>query len=396
MALFADSFHETNGVGTLCRAYAAHARQRQWPFFCAYGGTETRSRVDGTVEELELRRGRLSFSIDTEMVCDPLLARHRAMTVDRLRRFRPDIVHITGPGDVGILGFWASNLVGVPMVASWHTNLHDYADRRLQSSLPFLPCVLRHFAGLGASHGALWALKRFYRIAHFVTTPNQEMTELLGRITGRPSFRMAHGVNTELFRPERRRRTDSRFCIGYVGRLTPEKNVRALVDLERRLLAAGESGFRILLVGEGSEAGWLKAHLQTAEFTGTLRGEELATAYANMDAFVFPSLTDTFGLVILEAMSSGIPVVLPPATGHKAGVRCGVEGILTDDACGAVRQLMHCPATRSRMGNAGRRHACARAWDGVFDDLHRIYADGLDTADARRRMPKSRMDLPQA
>jgi glycosyltransferase involved in cell wall biosynthesis len=393
VALFADSFHETNGVGTLCRAYVSYARERQIPFFCAYGGTETRSRIDGSVEELELRRGPLSFPIDTEMVCDPFLARHRPMTVDRLRRFRPDIVHITGPGDVGILGFWASNQVGVPMVASWHTNLHDYADRRLQNRLPFLPCAFRRLAGLGASHGALWALKKFYRIAHFVTTPNQEMTDLLGRITGRPSFRMAHGVNTELFRPEHRRRTDSRFCIGYVGRLTPEKNVRALADLERRLFAAGERDFRFLLVGEGSEAGWLKAHMQTAEFTGTLRGQALATAYSNMDAFVFPSLTDTFGLVILEAMSSGVPVVLSAATGRKAGVRDGVEGFLTDDACGAIQQLMRCSATRNRMGSAGRSTACANAWAGVFDDLHRIYSDGLDTEDARRRMPKRKMDL---
>jgi glycosyltransferase involved in cell wall biosynthesis len=396
VALFADSFRETNGVGTLCRAYTDYARQRQLPFFCAYGGAETKSRVEGSVEELELRRGPMSFPIDTEMTCDPFLARHRGMAVGRLRRFRPDIVHITGPGDVGILGFWASNAVGVPMVASWHTNLHDYADRRLQNNLPFLPCLLRRMAGAGASHGALWALKQFYRIAHFVATPNQEMTDLLARITGRPAFRMAHGVNTELFRPDRRRRTDTRFCIGYVGRLTPEKNVRALVDLERRLRLAGEVDFRILLVGEGSETCWMKANLPTAEFTGTLRGEPLATAFANMDAFVFPSLTDTFGLVILEAMSSGVPVVLPPATGQKAGVRDGVDGILTDDACGAVRRLMHCPATAQRMGIAGRENACARAWSGVFDDLQRIYSDGLGTADVQRRMPQRRMDLPEA
>ena len=172
-----------------------------------------------------------------------------------------------------------------------------------------------------------------------------------------------------------------------MGRLTPEKNVSALVAMERELLAAGERDFRFVVVGEGSEMGYLRENLQTAEFRGVLRGEALAREFANLDAFVFPSVTDTFGLVILEAMSSGVPVVLSPATGTKVGAVDGEQGFLTDDPVAALRRLMHCGETRERMGAAGRVHACAQAWDGVFDDLHRIYREGLANEQVKRRTP---------
>ncbi len=386
VALFTDSFFESNGVGTLCREYVEYARKRDLPFFCAYGGKVTEFRTNGSVQELQLRRGPLSFPVDAHVECDPFLTRHKAETVARLRAFRPDLVHITGPGDVSILGFWASNLVGVPMVASWHTNVHEYAELRVRSSLRLLPLNLGRRCGDWAGRGTLWAVMRFYGISHFVAAPNQPMVDLLIAKTGRPGFLMGHGVNTELFAPGRRERVEGKFSIGYVGRLTPEKNVRVLVEMERQLLAAGERDFRFVLVGEGSEMGYLRENLQTAEFRGVLRGEALAREFANFDAFLFPSVTDTFGLVILEAMSSGVPVVLPAEAGRKVGAVDGEEGILTDDAVGALRRLMHCRTTRERMGAAGRRYACGHAWDGVFDDLQRIYREGLGDERVQRRI----------
>jgi glycosyltransferase involved in cell wall biosynthesis len=276
------------------------------------------------------------------------------------------------------------------MVASWHTNLHEYSYRRLQTRCSFLPETLREAVSSGAEKGTLWAVTKWYKLAHFLAAPNQEMVDYLAQATGRPVYLMAHGVNTKLFAPERRNRKDPRFCIGYVGRLTPEKNVRALADLERNLLATGERDFRIVLVGEGSEREWLRANLRTAELTGVLRDEALATAFANMDAFVFPSATDTFGLVILEAMSSGVPVIVRPETGVRAGVIDGQDGFLSRDFAASVRYLMQCKTTRCRMGATARRHACSRSWSGVFDDLHRIYHDGLESEATRRRMPTPR------
>lgn len=390
IAFFTDSFHETNGVGTLSREYLSYARASGIPFFCAYGGTETKLTRDESVEELQLRRGPLSFAVDADVMCDPALVRHRDFTVDNLKAFRPDLVHITGPGDVSVLGMWAAKLVGVPVVASWHTNLHDYAARRLESLFRPVMCGPLHRLCAQAREGAMRALTKYYRVAHFIAAPNEDSVDLLARATQRPSFLMAHGVNTALFNPERRRPPDDAFRIGYVGRLSPEKSVRALVDLERSLLASGERDFRIVVVGDGSEREWLRGHLTQADFLGVLRGEALAEAFANFDAFVFPSVTDTFGLVILEAMASGVPVLMTPEAGERAGVQDGVDGVLARDHAPGVRRLMHCRQTRRLMGAAARDHACERAWRGVFDHLQGLYAEGLAHAETLRRMPVRR------
>ncbi len=388
VALFTDSYHETNGVGTLSRAYVEYARRMGMPLFCAYGGAEAGFAEAGSTRLLSLRRGPLSFPIDVEMRCDPLLVRHRAEVLRRLRAFQPDLVHITGPGDVSVMGFWASNTLGVPMVASWHTNLHEYAERRLGQALRHVPGGAA--AGRGAGRWSFGALMQYYRLAHFVASPNEEMRGVLERETGRPSYVMGHGVDTERFAPRRWGRRGGPFRIGYVGRLTPEKNVRALAELELDLLRDGGREFRIVVVGSGSEEGWLRANLVTGEFAGTLQGEALAAAFAEMDVLVFPSRTDTFGLVILEAMSSGVPVILTEAAGRRVGVVDGESGFLTGDFGGAVRRMMDEPGERARMGLAAREQACAQGWNGVFGELRGIYQRGLGTEAVRRRITPTR------
>ena len=118
--------------------------------------------------------------------------------------------------------------------------------------------------------------------------PNRELIELLEKATGKPCFLMARGVDTELFHPSRRNRHGWPFTVGYVGRLTVEKNVEMLVDVEERLQEVGLPHYQFLIVGQGSSESFLRTHLKKAIFTGVLRGEELARAYANMDVFLFP------------------------------------------------------------------------------------------------------------
>lgn len=387
VALFTDAFFETNGVATLCREYVEYTRRANVPFFVAYGGTSTRLSASGSLHELQLRRGPSSFPMDAGLYCDPFLTRHIRQTTEALRAFRPDLIHISGPGDVSILGLLAARQLGVPSMASWHTNLHEYAQRRAQKNLALLPACFRDPISRLTQSASLWALMSFYKIPQFVAAPNPAMVDALSQATLHPSFLMAHGVNTALFTPARRLPNAAPFTIGYVGRLTPEKNVRALADLERRLLEAGQTRFRFLIVGEGSESRWLQSHLQTAEFTGVLRGEALADAFAAMDAFVFPSLTDTFGLVVLEAMSSGVPIVATVDAGRRAGVTHGVNGLLSSDFTASVTRLILEPGLRGNLGRAGRSHASTHNWDSVFADLRHIYAQGLQHPEVVRRMP---------
>jgi glycosyltransferase involved in cell wall biosynthesis len=299
---------------------------------------------------------------------------------EALRAFAPDLVHITGPGDVGILGFWAAHSLGVPLVASWHTNLHEYAGRRLEKLLAAFPETWRRRAAQTGEDLCLDALLRFYRLPRFSLAPNQTMIDVLRARTGKPAYFMPHGVNLGAFSPDRRTAHGHPFSIGYVGRMTPEKNVRLFVELERRLLAAGRRDFRFVLIGEGSEREWLKNHLQHGHLPGILRGEALASAFADMDAFLFPSHTDTFGLVLLEAMASAVPVLVSPETGARVDVQDGVNGFLAnsiEDFERGVTRLMDDASLRARMSASAREFACGRGWSSVFEQVYETYMAGL-------------------
>jgi glycosyltransferase involved in cell wall biosynthesis len=396
VALFTDSFDEANGVATLSREFAAFARRRKRPFFCVHSGPQTAAASQNELTTFTLKRGFASFRLDHDLFCDPFLTRYRDLVLSSIQNFQPDLVQITGPGDMGILGAWIAHLLRVPLVASWHTNLHEYAGRRLEKTLSFLPATWRKKFAARVEEQSLRACMWFYRYGKFTLAPNETMVRLLESRTGHPSFLMAHGVDIHLFSPLRRSRKSDEFRIGFVGRLTPEKNVRLLAELEQALVAAGRRDFRIVMIGEGSEREWLRKHLVHGELPGVLRGPALADAFANMDAFVFPSRTDTFGLVLLEAMASGVPVVVGVETGKRVGIAHGVTGFHTTNLNGftqAVIRLMDDRTLRQDMGRAARTFSCSMAWDAVFEQVYQIYEVGLETIG---RLPRRLTEVPVA
>jgi phosphatidylinositol alpha 1,6-mannosyltransferase len=378
VALFTDAFHEANGVATLSRHLAEFARSRGLPFLVVHGSNQTRLSRQQSLETLELKRGPAAFSLDKGLYCDPFLTRHKKFATNQLRSFEADLVHITGPGDLGFLGLWVAHVLKIPLVASWHTNLHEYASRRLDGFLSFVPLKLRNRAACAAERQSLRGLLRFYRLARFTLAPNETMVSLLHGNTGRPSFLMTHGVDLATYSPSSRPQLRP-FVIGYVGRLTLEKNVRLFAQLERDLVAAGERDFQLLLVGEGGQREWLKRHVKNAVLPGVLRGRDLAAAYTEMDIFVFPSRTDTFGLVLLEAMASGLPVVVSPETGARVEIEHGSAGFLTENFTESVLELMRNSSKRVAMSLAARRFASSKGWCGVFEHLYQTYEAGLKT-----------------
>jgi glycosyltransferase involved in cell wall biosynthesis len=387
VALFTDSFYETNGVARVSREFASFAQRSNLPFFCVHAGKETGVSREGSVWTMDLKRSLASFPLDKDLNCDLLLNRYRNRLVRELTEFQPDLIHITGPGDLGVLGFWVAHILRVPLAASWHTNLHEYASRRLHGALSFAPKRVRGAVAGASERWSLKALMAFYRLAHFTFAPNPAMVELLRVTTGRPAYPMEHGVDLSRFAPAPVRQPGGPFRIGYVGRLTVEKNVRAFVDLQAKLEAAGQRDFQLVLVGDGRERGWLRRHLPQAEMPGILHGEQLAAAYASMDAFVFPSQTDTFGLVILEAMASGVPVLVAPETGARVGIEDGVQGFLSDDFASGILTMVHSEARRLKMGRAAREFACSKDWDTVFRAVYQTYEEALATSAVRERLP---------
>jgi phosphatidylinositol alpha 1,6-mannosyltransferase len=376
VAFFSDSYHGVDGVATTCRNLVAAARRRGLPFLAVHVADKNSHSHDGSLEILELDRGPVSLQLDIHLRFDLLFTRHFERVLRVVREFRPDIVHITGPGDVGITGARVAHALRAPLVASWHTNLHEFAAKRLWKLAAPLPEAPRRGLTCLAQKYVLQACLRFYRIARVILAPNQEQMDLIGASTGKPVFPMHRGVDAHLFSPLKRVVSDRIFRLGYVGRLRPEKNVRFLAKVEESLRRDGLGNYRFLIVGDGSERAWLEHNLRQADFTGELYGEALASAYANMDLFVFPSETDTFGNVVMEAMASGTPAVVTSKGGPKYQVQDGVTGFVAadeQDFVAKVKRTMTSPRLHRTLRTASRVAATRRSWENVLDELHQAY-----------------------
>jgi phosphatidylinositol alpha 1,6-mannosyltransferase len=381
VALFTDSYAEANGIARLSRALTATAERRGLPLLCVHGGMADRLTREQSVQRLELRRSAAAFRLEHDLAFDPLLWRHYAATRGVLEAFRPDVVHITGPSDVGQLGALLAHRLHIPMVGSWHTNLHQYAALRLSKWLVRLPARTRARLLCAIERSALAATLAFYRIPRVLMAPNDELVELLARRTGKPTYLMKHGVDIEAFAPAPRDgRTTVR--IGFVGRLSAEKQVGLLAALADALRDHGVK-YEFIVVGDGAERVWLQDAMPDARFCGVLEGRALTTAYASLDLFAFPSPSETFGLAVLEAMASGVAVLAMAQGGPRFVVEHGVSGWLASnnhEFVDAGVMLANDDVLRRRLGCGARQCAQRWSWDAVSHELYEVYNDTLHAA----------------
>src|ERR1700758_3733176 len=382
VAYFPDSFYEINGVAHTSRQFEVYVRKHNLPFlFVRPGQRDPRLLVEGNLSTLELPRGSFSFSLEKDLTFDAGYARHLRLILRTLREFRPDIIHITGPSENGMFGVMLANHLHLPLAASWHTNVHEYAAKRANWLLRHFNDGRREEVADWIEQSALYFSGRFYAIARILFAPNPGLCRLLEKETGRPCFLMQRGVDAETFSPawRQRRPGDDAFILGFVGRLSVEKNVALLAQVQKELTARGFTNFRFLIVGHGAEEAWLREHLPGAEFAGVLRGEALSRAYANMDLFVFPSHTDTFGNVVLEALASGVPAIVTPDGGPRYIVKDGETGcIATDDGfSAAVARVILDPVLHAQMRSAAQLYAQSASWGAVFGGVYSTYDEVL-------------------
>ena len=390
IAYFPDSFHEVNGVAHTSRNFVAYAQRHDLPFLCVRAGTRHDAiQQHGNLRTLELPRSEIAVGMEKDLAFDPLFWRHADVIEDELHRFRPDILHMTGPSELGIFAAYFAWKLQIPLAASWHTNVHEYAAKRIGWLTSLLPTGMVGATEQGVETGSLEMSIRFYALAKVLFAPNAELCEMLAKGTGRPCHLMQRGVDTTLFSPEHRTRPKRMpgepFVLGYVGRLSREKNVSLLPRIAQELASAGLSA-QFLIVGHGVDEEALRRELPNAEFPGVLRGHALSEAYANMDLLVFPSHTDTFGNVVLEALASGVPAIVTPDGGPKYIVRNrnsgeAETGIVTDDAgfASAIAELLRDPERLAAMGAAARAYALNCSWDAVFNRVYDAYEPLLAT-----------------
>lgn len=377
VAFFTDTFEEINGVALTSRQLVDYARRNSFPMLCVRGGAETSVAKDGSITHMVLQRSRAAVNLDRGLRHDPILWRFKAKVAEELEKFRPDIIHVVSPGDVSEIGTWlAKRDLRVPLAISWHTNLHEFGAARLESFLGWLADRPRRTVGQVAEKAILEIVLAFYRLGDVLYAPNPELVELLASRLHKPVHLMTRGVDTHLFRPDRRTARDGIRRLGYVGRITPEKSVRFFRELEAGLNAAGAPPFRFLIIGDGSDREWLKHNLVAADLPGIERGETLANSYANMDVFVFPSRSDTFGNVVLESFASGVPAVVTNAGGPRFIVRESVSGFVANDDASFIdrtHRLLVDSTLRETMGASARQQAEAESWDTVFSKVYSGY-----------------------
>ena len=289
--------------------------------------------------------------------------------------FRPDIVHLATPDRLGFAALAWAEEQRLPVVASYHTHFPSYLDY--------------YYAGF--LEPAMWRLgRRFYNRIAEVFVPTPSMAEVLREngITA-PLELWPRGVETDRFRPEARsldwRRArglaDDEVVVTFVSRLVKEKSVDVYADVVGHLRERGN--VRGLVVGSGPEREAMEKHLPGAVFTGHLGGDELATAYASSDVFLFPSETETFGNVTLEAMASGCAAVCADAVGSASLVDAGETGLLCPprDTAAFVRatsRLTSDAALRQRMGRKARERALRYDWDAILGRLAGRYHAVVD------------------
>ncbi len=298
-----------------------------------------------------------------------------------IEKFNPDLIHVVNPAVLGLGGIYYAKTLNIPLVASYHTHLPQY---------------LQHY-GLGALEGLLWELlKAAHNQAQLnLCTSTPMVEELVSRGIENVDL-WQRGVDTEMFQPHLASKSmrsrlsgdnpDSPLLL-YVGRVSAEKQIE---EIKPVLEAIPEA--RLAIVGDGPYRETLEANFAgtNTHFVGYLQGLELASAYASADAFIFPSRTETLGLVLLEAMAAGCPVVAARSGGIPDIVTDGVNGYLfePDDPQGAItatKRLLEARGETEQIRLNARKEAERWGWASATRQLQnyyrqRVYARSLSSA----------------
>ena len=297
---------------------------------------------------------------------------------ERLKVFGPTLFHIAVPDVLGYRALKLAEEWHVPVVASYHTRYDTYLK----------------FYGLGGLEKlGLKYLRNFYNRVRRVYPPSDSMAEII-RAQGQSQHVevWSRGVDSELFSPGKRdmawRRSmgiaDDDVVVSFVGRLVKEKNTGLLARIFDIIKRRGLK-VRPMIVGDGPELATMTAALPNGIFAGFLHGEELARAYASSDVFLFPSESETFGNVTLEAMASGLPAVNAIASGSNSLVVEGQTGFLCDarkaeDFAAQLEILVNDAGMRRSMGQAARDRSLAFSWDSILSGLLASYMTVLEEA----------------
>lgn len=293
----------------------------------------------------------------------------RPWIMDRVRKFAPDVIHAVNPVVLAAYGLYSARRLDIPVLASYHTDMPRYAD---------------HF-GFGFTKPIIWSYSRaLHNRADVTLCPSTTVRDELRAHGFRRVRWWTRGIDTDFFTPGppdpemRARLTNGHpedFLLINVGRQSPEKGVFGLRDA-----IFPQEGVRLAMVGGGPSHDELKEFFAGTPtvFPGYLRGQDLINAYRSADAFIFPSTTETFGLVALEAMACRLPVIAARSGGVLDTVRDGYNGLYFDpEHPEQMGELVRClradPARREQLASNALTHARNQSWRATMDQLVDYY-----------------------
>ncbi len=286
----------------------------------------------------------------------------------RWKRQRPDVLYIATEGPLGLSALRAARRLRIPVISGFHTNFQQYSDHY---GLGLLSRLLTNY------------LRWFHNRSQLTLVPSTSQSVELQRRSFERVHLLARGVDSQLFHPAKRsvelRRQwgvqDDELVVVYVGRISQEKNLDLLARCFRALQSRyPQRRLKLVLVGDGPQRASLQKELPEAVFCGMQRDQALAAHYASADLFLFPSLSETFGNVLLEALASGLAVVAYDQAaaaqhirhGHNGAVAMpGDEAAFIDSAC----WLLEDPETLRRVRLNARQHASRQGWPAIVQQF---------------------------
>jgi len=369
IAVITDTFYTINGISRTYQELAKYCQKKNIRLDIFTIGTTAKHQKKGSVNIYQFT---VSWPFKYYYDLPPFDA--RIIPPGFKEKFvltKYDIIQLATPGSLGIAARLMLSSDPTPKVGVFHTMLAEYAGDWTEKNLKKLPDYLK-YSITGLSQAAVWQiLKWFYAKTDLVLAPSEEIKKKL-KILKRPIKIFPRGVDTKIFNPNHKNKKSKLPVALYVGRLSPEKNLDLLVKLFKN-----RTDCQLWLVGDGPYKTGLMAQLPQAKFFGYLTGKRLSQIYANADFFIFPSTTDTFGNVILEAQASGLPVIVTNSGGPKELVKNKINGLIAKPKISAFNQainyLLKDKKRRELMGQNARLSAESQSWPKVFEKLFKIY-----------------------
>lgn len=371
VAHFTDTLYEINGVASTLRQQIRVARTAGKSYTVITCDAEKPTVGEGIHNFKPIRVYELSVYPEQKLFYPPFME-----MLDYCYRKGFTHIHSATPGPVGLAALGIARILRLPIVGTYHTALPQYAHHLTQD---------------GTISDLMWKyVIWYYDQMNLVYVPSRSTeTELVEKGISAQKVRVfPRGVDADLFHPSQRNSNadscsrDTRWLtLLYVGRVSREKNLKMLVSAFTSL-STERDDVRLVVVGDGPYREEMQEALRgyPCLFTGYLEGKALASAYASSDLFVFPSTTDTFGNVVLEAQASGIPVIVTDAGGPQENIIPGTTGIVVrgDDEASLLRGLktmLDVPDRLKRMGQEARKYAETRSFDRAFHEAWRLYSE---------------------